>query len=212
MSGGGRAITAEAALSRGLAPGRVSQARLDDQVGRILLTKCMMGLFQSSGKIDRALTAAVGSPEHRAVGRQAVRQSLVLLKNVGNLLPLPKTIARVHLGGKSADSIANQCGGWTIDWQGTAGAAAVGTTVRQAITAVVTAGRVSYAASGAGGAGAAVGVAVIGETPYAEWYGDKANLAVDAADVAAVKAMKDAGLPTVVILISGRPLILDQIL
>jgi beta-glucosidase len=212
MSSGGKGLAAPLALIKGLVPARVSQARFDDQVGRVLLTKCMMGLFNSSGKTDRALTAAVGSAEHRAIGRQAVRESLVLLKNDGNVLPLAKTIARVHLGGKSADSIANQCGGWTIDWQGTAGGAAIGTTVRQAITAVVTASKVTYAANGSGGAGAAVGIAVIGETPYAEWYGDKADLAVDAADVAAVKAMKDAGLKTVVVLVSGRPMILDKIL
>jgi beta-glucosidase len=84
--------------------------------------------------------------------------------------------------------------------------------VRRAITAVVTPARVTFAANGAGGAGASVGVAVIGETPYAEWEGDRADLGVDAADVAAVKAMKDAGLKTVVVLMSGRPMILDRIL
>src|SRR6185369_6950659 len=111
-------------------------------------TKCMMGLFASTGKADRSLTTAIGSADHRAIGRQAVRESLVLLKNDGAVLPLPKSIARIHLGGKSADNIANQCGGWTIDWQGTAGKAAVGTTVRQAITAVVGAGKVPLAATG----------------------------------------------------------------
>jgi beta-glucosidase len=211
-SGDKRAIAAEIALIKGLVPGRISQQRLDDAVSRVLLTKCMMGLFASSGKADRGLTAAIGSADHRAIGRQAVRESLVLLKNDGNVLPLPKSIARIHLGGKSADNIANQCGGWTIDWQGTAGRAAIGTTVRQALGAVVTPAKISYAANGIGGAGAAVGIAVIGETPYAEWYGDKADLAIDAADVAAVKAMKDAGLKTVVVLMSGRPMILDKLL
>jgi beta-glucosidase len=197
---------------KGLVPGKVTQARIDDAVGRILLTKCMMGMFEASGKIDRALTAAVGSAEHRAVARQAVRESLVLLKNEGNVLPLAKSIARVHLGGKSADAMENQCGGWTIDWQGKQGKAAVGTTVRKAIGDVITPAKVTYVAAGTGGAGAAVGIAVIGETPYAEWEGDKADLGIDAADVAAVKAMKDAGLKTVVILMSGRPMILDKIL
>jgi beta-glucosidase len=173
----------------------------------------MMGLFESSGKADRMLTAAVGAPDHRMVGRQAVRESLVVLKNDGNVLPLAKTVARVHLGGKSADSIKNQCGGWTIDWQGSQGNMQVGgTTVRAAISAVVGAGKVTYAADGSGGAGAAVGIAVIGETPYAEWLGDKADLSLDAADVAAVKAMKDAGLKTVVVLVTGRPMLLDKIL
>jgi beta-glucosidase len=88
----------------------------------------------------------------------------------------------------------------------------VGTTVRQAISAVVTPARLTFSANGSGGMGAAVGIAVIGETPYAEWEGDRKDLAVDAADVAVVKAMKDAGLKTVVVLMSGRPMILDQIL
>jgi beta-glucosidase len=212
MSSGGTAIPTQIANIKSLIPARVPMSRLDDQVGRILLTKCMMGLFERPAKIDRALTAAVGSAEHRMVGRQAVRQSLVLLKNEGNVLPLAKSIARIHLGGKSADSMANQCGGWTIDWQGKAGGAAIGTTVRQAISAVVTPAKVTFAANGTGGAGAAVGIAVIGETPYAEWEGDKADLGIEAADVAAVQAMKSAGLKTVVILLSGRPMILDKLL
>jgi beta-glucosidase len=212
LSGGSRAIAAQVALLKGLVPGKVTQARIDDAVSRILLTKCMMGMFEASGKVDRAVTAAVGSAEHRAVARQAVRESLVLLKNDGKVLPLAKTVARVHLGGKSADAMENQCGGWTIDWQGKEGKAAVGTTVRKAIGDVITPAKVTYVAAGTGGAGADVGIAVIGETPYAEWEGDKADLGIDAADVAAVKAMKDAGLKTVVILISGRPMILDKIL
>jgi beta-glucosidase len=212
MSSGGGGIAGQIATIKGVVPSRVPMSRFDDQVGRILLTKCMMGLFERPAKIDRTLTAAIGSADHRAVGRQAVRQALVLLKNEGSVLPLAKSIARVHLGGKNADNMANQCGGWTIDWQGKAGGAAIGTTVRQAISAVVTPAKVTFAANGTGGAGAAVGIAVIGETPYAEWEGDKADLGIDAADVAVVQAMKSAGLKTVVILISGRPMILDKIL
>src|SRR4030095_9863791 len=77
MSSGGTAIPTQIANIKSLIPARVPMSRLDDQVGRILLTKCMMGLFERPAKIDRALTAAVGSAEHRMVGRQAVRQSLV---------------------------------------------------------------------------------------------------------------------------------------
>ncbi|HEX3697234.1 MAG TPA: glycoside hydrolase family 3 C-terminal domain-containing protein [Polyangia bacterium] len=210
LSGGSRALAAQIALVKSLVPARVPQTRIDDAVSRILMTKCMMGLFDVTGKVDRTLTAALGSADHRAVGRQAVRESLVLLKNDNSLLPLPKTIARVHLGGKNADNMANQCGGWTITWQGSAGA--VGTTVRKAIGDVVTPAKVTYALNGSGGAGATVGIAVIGETPYAEWEGDKADLSIAADDLAAIQAMKDAGLKTVVILISGRPLLLDKIL
>jgi beta-glucosidase len=212
MSSGGKGIPAQIATIKGVVGSKVPMTRFDDMVGRILLTKCMMGLFESTGKTDRTLTAAVGSPDHRLVGRQAVRESLVVLKNDGKVLPLAKTVARVHLGGKSADSVKNQCGGWTIDWQGSMGNLQIGTTVRAAITSIVGAGKVTFAADGSGGTGAAVGIAVIGETPYAEWEGDKADLSLEAADVAAVKAMKDAGLKTVVVLISGRPMLLDKIL
>src|SRR5450432_1735474 len=198
-----------------LVPGTVPQSRIDDAVRRIVAVKCELGLFSGSGMVDRTLTAQVGSAAHRAVARKAVQESLVVLKNSGNVLPLAKT-APIVLGGKSADSTENQCGGWTITWQGTAtkGLETAGvTTVRQAMQTVLGASNVSYSLGGTTvAAGATVGVAVIGETPYAEGMGDSANLELAAADVATVQAMKTAGLKTVVVLVTGRPLLLDAIL
>ena len=147
-----------------------------------------------------------------------------MLKNANATLPLSKSVAGVALGGKTGDNIGNQCGGWTVEWQGMTGAVTTGTTVRQAFEAVLP-GKVSYALDGSATAGAAVGVAVIGETPYSEGCGDiptpvggtscyqrPTTLSLDAADVAVVQRMKDAGLPTVVVLVVGRPMIIDTII
>jgi beta-glucosidase len=90
-----------------LVPGTVPQSRVDDAVRRIIAVKCEMGFFEATGKVDRTLTAEVGSAAHRQVARQAVQESLVVLKNDGNLLPLAKT-GTVALGGKSADNTGNQ--------------------------------------------------------------------------------------------------------
>jgi beta-glucosidase len=196
-----------------LVPGTVPQSRIDDAVHRILAVKCELGLFQATGVVDRTLTAQVGSDAHRMVARRAVQESMVVLKNDGNVLPLAKT-GSIALGGKSADNTGNQCGGWTITWQGTTGNGVTGaTSVKQALESVVGASNVSYSLTGPTAAGgASVGIAVIGETPYAEGMGDRADLSLAAADVAVVQAMKSAGLKTVVVLMSGRPMLLDSIL
>jgi beta-glucosidase len=213
---------------RPLVPGTVPQTRIDDAARRILVVKCEMGLLDGTQrKVDRTLTAGVGSAAHRAVARQAVAASVVVLKNDGGVLPLSKSVPGVALGGKTADNIGNQCGGWTVTWQGMTGNVTTGgTTIRAALEGVLTSARVSYALDGsATGNGATVGIAVIGETPYSEGCGDiptpqggslcvsrPTSLEVDSADVAVVQKMKNAGLKTVVVLVTGRPLLLDQIL
>ncbi len=196
--------------------GRVPTSRIDDAVTRILRVKAAAGLLDKnrSQLADRSLHKSFGSAEHRAVAREAVRKSLVLLKNDGDVLPLAKTASRIHVGGKSADNIGNQCGGWTIQWQGESGNVTTGgTTILEAIKdAVAQNTKVTYAKDGSGAQGADVGVLVIGEPPYAEGNGDSADLALADEDVAAFKNMKAAGIPVVVVLISGRPLILEPIL
>jgi beta-glucosidase len=137
---------------------------------------------------------------------------VVLLKNEKKALPIGAKAVRIHVAGKNADDIGNQCGGWTIDWQGKSGAVTTGgTTVLAAIQQAAPNAKVTYAKDGAGAEGASVGVVVIGETPYAEMNGDKMDLSLDPEDVAAVKAVKKAGIPVVVVLISGRPMILGEV-
>jgi beta-glucosidase len=192
--------------------GRVPQSRIDDAVRRILRTKIDAGLFDGP-YADRALLAQVGSEAHRQVAREAVRRSLVLLENEGGVLPLSKAARRLHVAGRSADDLGHQCGGWTITWQGGSGAITTGTTILQAIRAAVPAGtEVTYSRDGSGAAGAEAGVVVIGETPYAEGAGDRADLSLAAEDVAAVRAVAAARMPTVVVLVSGRPMILGDVL
>ena len=195
---------------------RVAAARVDDAVARILRVKFATGLMDRGRPhlADRTLHKQFGSAEHRRVARECVRQSLVLLKNERKTLPLAKNVARVHVGGKSADDIGNQCGGWTIDWQGKSGAVTTGgTTILKAIQGAVSgATQVTYSKDGTGAEGATVGVVVIGETPYAEMIGDRTDLALAAEDVAAVENMKRAGIPVVAVLVSGRPMIINEVL
>ncbi len=139
---------------------------------------------------------------------------MVLLKNDRRTLPLAKSAARIHVAGKSADDMGNQCGGWTIDWQGKSGPVTEGgTTLLAAIRKAVGKNtQVTYSADGTGAAGASVGVVVIGEKPYAEGAGDRADLSLAPEDVAAVNNMKAAGIPVAVVLYSGRPMILGSVL
>ena len=190
----------------------VPMARLDDAVRRILAVKCEMGLFDTTGVIDTAATARVGSAAHRMVARQAVQKSMVVLKNTNNVLPLSKT-ATVALAGNSAQNTGNQCGGWTITWQGATGDIIPGaTSVRTGMETAAGAARIVYSADGANRTGATVAVVVIGETPYSEGMGDRTDLTIPSAQAQVVTALKAAGLPTVVVLIAGRPMILDPIL
>ena len=195
--------------------GEVPMARVDDAVLRILRVKIAMGLMDParSSLADRSLQARFGSPAHREVARRAVRQSLVLLKNEKKTLPLSKTAKRIVVAGKNADDIGNQCGGWTIDWQGKSGPIVPGgTTILAALKAAAKGGEVTFSADGTGATGADVGVVVVGEKPYAEFFGDREDLALDKDDLAAIANVKKAGIPVVVVVVSGRPLILGDAL
>ncbi len=195
--------------------GEVPMSRIDDAVRRILRVKIAMGLLDPgrSQMADRALGDSFGSEAHRAVARQAVRESLVLLKNEGKLLPLAKTAARIHVAGRGADDVGMQCGGWTIRWQGESGPITRGTTVLEGIRRAVS-GRtkVTYSADGSGAEGADAAVVVVGELPYAEMMGDRRELALAPEDAAAVQAIEKAGIPMVVVVLSGRPLDLGEVL
>ena len=195
--------------------GEVPMARIDDAVMRILRAKAALGMLDAkrSQLADRTLHASFGSPEHRAVARRAVSESLVLLKNDKRALPLSKTTKRIHVAGKNADDLGNQCGGWTITWQGKSGTPTKGTTVLAAIRGAAGKGtEVTFSKDGSGAAGADVGVVVVGETPYAEFMGDRDDLSLAKQDQDAIASVKQAGVPVVVVLISGRPMILGDAL
>src|SRR6266851_235192 len=194
--------------------GKVPMARIDDAVLRILRVKVAMGLMDRtrSPLADRSLHKSFGSAGHRAVARECVRQSIVVLKNENNVLPLAKT-GRVHVAGKCADDIGNQCGGWTITWQGKSGNVIQGTTILSAIrTAVGPDAQITYAPDGSGATGTGIGIAIIGERPYAEFQGDRTDLTLAAEDVAVVDRLKSSGVPVIAVLVSGRPLVIDAIL
>ncbi len=193
--------------------GRVPMSRIDEAVTRILTMKFQLGVFERPFT-DRSFTAGVGSAAHRALARRAVRESLVLLKNDGVLLPLAKTTPRIFVAGKSADDIGNQAGGWTIHWQGRSGDIVPGTTILRAIRATVAAGTtVTYGRDATGlDPSYDVAIVVIGETPYAEWYGDTDSLELDGEDRGVLAEVKRSGVPTIVVIVSGRPLIVtDQL-
>ncbi len=194
--------------------------RLDDAVRRILRVKFRMGLFDKPKPSERALGGRfelMGAPEHRAVARQAVRESLVLLKNQNGILPLPAN-QRVLVAGDGADNLSKQSGGWTLTWQGT------GTTradfpnadsIWEGLETQVKAagGQAELAIDGRYTQKPDVAIVVFGEDPYAEFQGDLANLLYKSgstADLDLIKQLKADGIPVVSVFISGRPLWLNR--
>ncbi len=196
-----------------VAEGKIPLSRVDDAVTRILRVKFAMGLMDRSPLADRSLWKEFGSAEHRAVARQAVRESMVLLKNQNGVLPLKKS-SRILVAGKAADSLGLQCGGWTIGWQGDVNQPkVVGTTLLAGLREV--AGKdaqITYIPDGIGGPAADVAVVVVGEQPYAEWLGDRMDLSLDQADAAVVANVKKLGIPLAMVVVSARPLILGATL
>ncbi len=196
--------------------GRITPQRLDDAVRRILRVKFRLGLFEAGRPSTRAVGgqfALIGAPAHRAVARQAVRESLVLLKNQNGLLPLsPKQ--RILVAGDGADDVGKQAGGWTLNWQGT------GTTRKDfpnadtiyegiARQARAAGGEAVLAADGRYAVKPDVAVVVFGEDPYAEFQGDRPTLAYkpgNETDLALLKRLKADGIPVVAVFLSGRPL------
>jgi beta-glucosidase len=188
--------------------GRVPMSRIDDANRRILTKKFELGLFEKP-LTDRSFTPSVGSAAHRAIAREAVRKSQVLLKNQNGVLPLPKTAGKVFVAGKSADNIGYQSGGWTISWQGGSGPVTTGTTVLQGIrSAVSPSTTVTYNRNGTGIDGSyQAAIAVVGEMPYTEGAGDRTGaMGLDSEDLATIATLKAAGVPVVVVLVSGRPM------
>jgi len=207
--------------------GRVSMARIDDAVRRILAKKFELGLFEHP-YTDRSNLDEVGSPQHRALARRAVAQSQVLLKNSGDLLPLEKD-TKVYVAGRNADDMGNQAGGWTLSWQGASGQDRIpGNTILEGIRQVAPGADVVYSRDGSAlTAGSNVGIVVVGETPYSEGFGDVGgprwawdpedagvprepkSLDLQPGDQAVVDKVCGAIEKCVVLVVSGRPQVIS---
>ncbi|KAL9413580.1 hypothetical protein AB3S75_042131 [Citrus x aurantiifolia] len=198
----------------------IPTSRIDDAVKRILRVKFVMGLFDSP-LADTSLVHQLGSQEHRELAREAVRKSLVLLKNGEAadkpLLPLPKKASKILVAGSHADNLGYQCGGWTITWQGLGGNdLTAGTTILHAVNNTVDpttqvvfnenpdanfvkSNKFSYA------------IVVVGEHPYAETYGDSLNLTISEPGLSTITNACGA-VKCVVVVISGRPIVIQPYL
>ena len=208
-----------ASMVREVNDGTIPMARLDDAVRRVLRVKLRAGVFDQpkpSARVHAGDEALLGAPEHRAVARDAVRKSLVLLKNDGGVLPLDPR-KRILVAGDGADSLMKQTGGWTLSWQGNDNVNADfpgATSIWGGIEAAVKAGGGTALLSldGSHDKTPDAAIVVFGENPYAEFQGDQADVALHAGaaeSLALLKQLKAAGIPTVAVLISGRPLYLN---
>jgi beta-glucosidase len=197
--------------------GAIPMARLDDAVRRVLRVKFRAGIFDAVKPSQRPYAGQydqLGSPDHRAVARQAVQESLVLLKNAGSLLPL-KPGANILVAGDGADNIAKQAGGWTLSWQGTGTTPADfphATSIWRGIKDEMKAagGSATLSVGGQFTAKPDAAIVVFGENPYAEFQGDRGDVAFDdpstVDNLATMKRLKAAGVPVVAVFLSGRPL------
>lgn len=193
--------------------GLISDERINEAVGRILYAKFALGLFDAKKSADTL--ADMGSPTHRALARDAVARSLVLLKNEGSVLPLKENAKLVRVAGSAADNVGRQMGAWSIEWQGVDGNWPAGaTSILEGIRARVRGGAaVEYDLLGnfsAEGKKADVGIAIVGEKPYAEGWGDKAYPTLDEDDVHAIKNLQASCDKVVVVIVSGRPLLITD--
>ena len=184
--------------------GLITEERIDDAVRRILRIKFRSGLMENP-MADRSLLEKAGSEEHRAIAREAVQKSQVLLKN-DNMLPLAKD-KNYLVCGSGADDIGKQCGGWTIEWQGALGDITEGTTIWERISEQASA---TLSADGKTDGSFDAAVVVIGENPYTEMEGDSDTLYLSKEDKQTIANVEALNIPYTVVLITGRPLIVTE--
>ena len=196
-------------VKRAVRNGDISEERIDDAVRRILRAKFALGLFDTEPAQDLSV---IGSEEHRMLAREAVAKSLVLLKNDG-VLPLSAP-SKIRVAGSAADNIGMQAGAWTVEWQGIDGNWLPGaTSILEGIRKAAGAGTlVQYDMEGrfAEKDVAEVGIAIVGEKPYAEGWGDTANPTLSPEDRAAIENLRASTRNLIVIIVSGRPLIITN--
>lgn len=195
-------------LGRAVEGGQVSMERVDDAVRRILTAKVALGLFERP-HTDPALLEMVGCDAHRSLAREAARKSLVLLKNDG-VLPVDPGGPGLLVAGPAADDLGAQCGGWSVSWMGGHGPVTPGTTILQGLRAAAGAGRVHYSPKGETDHHYPVGVVVLAEEPYAEGMGDRSDLRLRPEQLALIGRVRPRCERLVVVLLSGRPLIVGE--
>jgi beta-glucosidase len=191
--------------------GEVSMQRIDDAVRRILRIKFQLGLFEHPFT-KKEFIDSVGTEGHREIARQAVRESMVLLKKKDDVLPLQTSGEKILIAGVGGNDIGMQCGGWTISWQGSMGNITDGTTILEGIQNRAGESNVIYSKTGETTEDFDKAVVVIGETPYAEMKGDREDLTISDEDIELVREIYQRGKPTIIIIMSGRPLIINPIL
>jgi beta-glucosidase len=206
-------------MLRAVESGDISTERIDDAVRRILRAKFQVGLFEHPFS-DETLLDEVGSEAHRELARQAVSESLVLLQNDADALPIAVDTPAVFVAGEYADDIGAQSGGWTVEWQGALGSITEGTTILQAIENTVSAGTSVYydrfgrferVADDAGNLLIAdVGIVVVGEEPYSEWFGDSNDLGLPEPQIGVIERMRERAEKVVVVILSGRPMMISD--
>jgi len=195
-------------LTKAVENGDVAMERIDDAVSRILRVKFMLGLFEASMTSEKYVDT-FGGAMHRSIAREAVQKSLVLLKNENNTLPLVhnKTIG---VAGVAADDIGLACGGWTIEWQGGSGALTPGTTLLEGLQNTYDE-QCYYAADGNFESKLDIAFVTIAETPTAEGVGDREDLAISPEHVALIRKVREQCDRLVLIIYSGRPQIITEI-
>ncbi|MEQ8242492.1 glycoside hydrolase family 3 N-terminal domain-containing protein [Fulvivirga sp.] len=197
-------------LKEAVGNGIVDQQRIDDATKRILRQKFRLGLFDNPFP-DSALIEKIGCADHRNIARKAVRESLVLLKNKDNLLPLKKD-SKIVVVGEFAENTGLQSGGWTVHWQGMTEDYKGATSILNGIQQLAT-NEILYDIDGTKNYDADVAIVVVGETPYAEFFGDIGGeinayqLTLRQEHQNYINKYAEKGIPTVTILISGRPLV-----
>ncbi len=197
-----------ALLTEAIETGLVPADRVEDAVSRVLTKKFELGLFERPFT-DRSLAAHIGSTEHRALAREAAARSQVLLTNDGALPIAPGT--RVLVTGSNADDVGAQAGGWTVTWQGVTGPLAGGTSIVAALRAELGDDAVLHVPgvremASTLDAQVDLAVAVVGEKPYAEFEGDRPDgVRLPEADLDVLDELERLGVPTVVVVVSGRP-------
>jgi len=192
--------------------GAISEVRINDAVRRILTAKFALGLFDGTRTVPDIST--IGSKEQRALARKAVAQSLVLLKNKNNVLPIRKGTT-LRIAGSAADNIGRQSGAWTAEWQGVDGNWLPGaTSILSGITELADTDThiefEEHALFPSSAPQADIGIAIVGESPYAEGWGDNAKPALSEEDLATINNLQKVSREVIVVLVTGRPLIITD--